>query len=82
MPDRCAAAHPEDRSACEGPLDAVRVVDQAGAAVSGCVRHGAALLASLDGGRVYPDSVQGAAIETYKRAQDLRPFEFGRQETP
>lgn len=76
-PDRCAAAHPDDRRPCEGPPDAVRVVDQFEASVSACVRHGAVLLATLEGGRVYPGSVQGAAIEVYERAQKLRPYEFG-----
>lgn len=73
---RCAAAHPEDRSRCDGAPDAVRVIDQAGAEATGCLRHGAALLASLDRGRVYPGSVDGAAIEVYKRAQGLAPFGF------
>lgn len=79
--ERCAAAHTEDPSACEGSPDALRIVDRTGAAVSGCVRHGAVLMASLEGGRVYPATVQGAAIETYERARVLRPYEFGPQET-
>lgn len=79
--DRCAAAHREDHSPCEGPLDAVRVVDQYGMSASGCVRHGAVLLASIQDGRVYPGSVEGAAVETYQRAQQLGPFQFGEGET-
>ena len=44
---RCRAAHPEDRSACDGPPDAVRIADLADAAVEGCVHHGARLRAGL-----------------------------------
>jgi hypothetical protein len=78
QPDRrCAAAHAEDVSACEGPLDAVRVVDELGGEVLGCVRHGAVLLASLECGRVYPGpGHDGYAIEVFKRAQQLKPFNF------
>jgi len=76
-PERCAAAHPDDRSACEGPADAVRIVDPAGFWMYGCVRHGAVLLACLERGRVLPGSVEGAAIEVYQRAQTLLPFAFG-----
>jgi hypothetical protein len=71
---RCEAAHAEDQSPCEGSDDAVLVVDQAGGEALGCLRHGAALLASLEGGRVYPGT--GSAIEVYRRAQALRPFEW------
>jgi hypothetical protein len=75
--ERCRAAHGEDRSDCDGPPMAVRVVDQFGEQVTGCVHHGAVLLASLDSGRVYtgPDAVDGAAIEVYRRAQRLAPFD-------
>ena len=75
--ERCGAAHPEDTSGCEGRTDAVRIIDQAGNEVSGCVRHGAVLLSSLERGRVLPGSVEGAAIEAYQRAQTLPPFAFG-----
>ena len=64
---RCAAVHGDDGSRCDGPVDAVRVVDAAGSEVPGCVRHGAVLLASLDGGRVYRGSVDGAAIALQSR---------------
>lgn len=75
---RCPAAHAEDASDCEGPPDAVRVLDAAGDEVTGCVHHGAVLLASLDGARVSPGpgGAQGAATETFRRAQALRPFTF------
>lgn len=75
-PGQCPAAHVEDHRPCEGPSDAVRIVDRVGGEVSGCVRHGAVLLASLDGARVFPGSVGGAAIEVYARAQRRRPFDF------
>jgi hypothetical protein len=76
---RCQAAHPDDKSPCEGVTDAVRVKDSAGREALGCVRHGAVLLASLAGGAVYPGpgGVGGEAIEVYQRAKALKPFEFG-----
>ncbi|AEW94625.1 MULTISPECIES: type 2 periplasmic-binding domain-containing protein [Streptomycetaceae] len=73
-PARCAAAHQDDPVPCEGPHDAVRVVDQHGAEVGACVHHGARLYASLIAPRVYPGSVDGAAIEVYQRARALPPF--------
>jgi hypothetical protein len=73
---RCEAAHAEDPTECEGPQDAVRVVDRHGDAQTGCVNHASAYLASLEGGRVYPASVPGAAIEVYERAKRRRPFDF------
>lgn len=80
QPTRCAAAHVEDQRACDGAIDAVRVVDRVGEQTTGCVRHGAALLASIENGRVYPGSVEGAAVEAYRAAQAPRPFEFGNGE--
>ncbi|GAB2778259.1 hypothetical protein [Streptomyces daliensis] len=86
--DRCAAAHPKDPSPCEGPGDAVlirdqhmsRARDEMTEGVPGCVHHGARMLASLTGGRVYPgpgaDPSGGAAIEVHTRAQKIRPFEW------
>jgi hypothetical protein len=71
QPDRCAAAHVEDSRACDGPADAVRILDHAGEQTTGCVRHGAALLASLVDGRVYPGSVDGAAVEAHRLAGDV-----------
>lgn len=79
--ERCEAAHPEDRSACEGELDAVRVVDQVGDEVRGCVHHAAVVLASVEGSRVYPGSVDGAAVEAFRRAQLLEPFGFDPDES-
>lgn len=71
---RCDAAHAEDRSLCDGPAAAVRIIDQTDAEVTGCVRHGAALLAALELGWVYPgpDAREGDAISAYKLAQALR----------
>jgi hypothetical protein len=72
-PARCSAAHSEDPRPCEGPTDAVQIVDQTGATAAACVLHGAVLLASLAGGRVcLLDGPQGAAIAVYTRA-----FDFG-----
>jgi hypothetical protein len=75
---RCAAAHAEDESLCEGLPTAVRVVDQHGAEQTGCVNHGSALLASLENATVYagPAGVPGAAIEAYRRAGRRMPFDF------
>jgi hypothetical protein len=72
---RCTAAHPEDPTPCVGPV-VVTVLDAANAGADGCEHHGARLLASLDGGRVYalPDAPEGAAIRTFKAAASLRPF--------
>ena len=72
----CALAHPDDRSCCLGPPDAVRVLDQAGHQRHGCVHHASVALASIKDARVYPGSVQGAASDTYDRAQLRRPFAF------
>lgn len=73
---RCAAAHPHDRSTCHGPTDAVRIVDHDGAHTYGCVHHAATMLASLTGGRVYPGSVPGAAIDAHLLAAGRQPFDF------
>ncbi len=73
---RCPGAHAEDESPCDGPPDAVRVVDQHGAGQDACVNHGSALLASLKDARVERGSVDGAAIEAYRRAQTRTPFDF------
>lgn len=72
---RCAAAHPDDPTPCDGPL-VVTVLDATNAGSDGCEHHGARLLASLDGGRVYalPDAPEGAAIRVFKAADTTRPF--------
>jgi hypothetical protein len=45
--------------------------------VAACPLHGAALLASLDGGRVYPlNGPNGSAIAVYAFARTLPPFDF------
>ncbi len=77
---QCEAAHVEDRSRCVVPGDSVLITDAAGTTVAGCVRHGAVLLASLAGGSVHrgPGATGSEAIEVYKAAQGLRPFEFKR----
>lgn len=72
---RCPAAHPEDPTPCDGPV-AVTVLDRENAGADGCEHHAARLLASLEGGRVYPlpDAPEGAAIRVFKAADDIRPF--------
>ncbi|MFF3660031.1 hypothetical protein [Streptomyces olivochromogenes] len=72
---RCPAAHPDDPTPCNGPA-VVTVLDSANAGANGCEHHGARLLASLDGGRVYalPGAPAGAAIRTFKAAATVRPF--------
>ncbi|MFE5579866.1 hypothetical protein [Kitasatospora sp. NPDC056531] len=71
---RCEAAHLGDASPCEGPRDAVTVLDRHGDAAKACVHHGIRLYASLIDPRVHPGSVPGAAIEVYKRAQTTSAF--------
>ncbi|MFF3911562.1 hypothetical protein ACFYZJ_37800 [Streptomyces sp. NPDC001848] len=73
--ERCPAAHPEDPTPCDGP-PVVTVLDAHNAGANGCEHHGARLLASLEGGRVYalPDAPEGAAIRVFKAAGGIRPF--------
>ena len=72
---RCPAAHRDDPTPCTGPA-AVMVLDADNAGSRGCEHHGARLLASLEGARVYalPDAPAGAAIRVFKAAADLPPF--------
>jgi hypothetical protein len=72
---RCPAAHLDDPTPCTGPA-AVTVLDATNAGADGCEHHGARLLASLDGARVYalPDAPTGAAIRVFKAAQHIQPF--------
>lgn len=79
-PDRCQAAHPDDPTTCEGDRQAVRVEDQAGAHVLGCVYHAARLYASLVRPRVYPEQGHGgAALDVYTRALTTPPFAWMRE---
>ncbi|WP_234339941.1 MULTISPECIES: hypothetical protein [Streptomyces] len=52
------------------------VLDAQNVGADGCEHHGARLLASLNGGRVFPlpDSPPGAAIRVFKAAAGIRPF--------
>lgn len=72
---RCPAAHPDDPTPCTGP-PTVTVLDATNAGADGCQHHGARLLASLEGGRVYalPNSTPGTAIRVFKAADGIRPF--------
>ncbi|WP_331764375.1 hypothetical protein [Streptomyces anulatus] len=71
---RCAAAHIEDPTPCRGPRDAVTILDGTGNVATGCEHHGARMLASIDGARIEPGSVVGAATRAYAASQTIRPF--------
>lgn len=73
--ERCPAAHPEDPTPCGGPV-VVTVLDRHNEGVTGCEHHGARLLASVDGARVYPlpDAPEGAAIRVFKAADSTLPY--------
>ncbi|MEU5660113.1 hypothetical protein ABZ802_31520 [Streptomyces sp. NPDC047737] len=71
---RCSAVHADDPTPCAGPRDAVTVLDGNGGAAVGCEHHGARMLASLDGARVEPGSVVGAATRVLEAADTIRPF--------
>ncbi|QIY95847.1 hypothetical protein HEP87_19690 [Streptomyces sp. S1D4-11] len=72
---RCPAAHPEDPTPCDGPA-VVTILDAANAGANGCEHHGARLLASLTGGRVYAlgTAPEASAIRVFKAAATIRPF--------
>ncbi|MEU1287551.1 hypothetical protein [Kitasatospora sp. NPDC005856] len=71
---RCEAAHLGDASPCEGPRDAVTVLDRRGDGAKACVHHGTRLYASLIDPRVHPGSVPGAALDVHHRAQSTSAF--------
>ncbi|MFJ8470593.1 hypothetical protein [Kitasatospora sp. NPDC094011] len=79
---RCEATHPDDASPCEGPRDAVTVLDRHGATAKACVHHGARLYASLISPRVRPGSAPEAAIEVYNRAQTTPAFAWHDRRLP
>lgn len=72
---RCPAAHPEDPTPCDGPA-VVTILDRQNAGADGCEHHGARMLASLEGGRVYalPDAPEGSAIRVFKAAATTKPY--------
>jgi hypothetical protein len=72
---RCPAAHPSDPSPCVGPV-AVTVTDASGAGLDGCEHHGARMLASIKGAKIYalPDAPDGAAIRAFKAAGTMPPY--------
>lgn len=75
-PERCPAALTAEPRPCEGEPDEVRVSDQTGQGASACLLHGAVLLASLTGGRVFPGhSGHASAIDVGCRAREMRPFD-------
>lgn len=78
-PARCEAAHADDPSPCDGPVNLVRILSANGDQTLGCLRHGAVLLASLESGivRQGPAGVPNAAITVHMRARGLKPFAFG-----
>lgn len=81
MQGRCQAAHVDDSTECEGDPTAVIIEDSSGTSVTGCVRHGAQMLASIKDSKVRPGhaGADGAAIETFKRSKKERPFGFFRK---
>jgi hypothetical protein len=75
-PERCPAALVADSRPCEGEPDEVRVIDRTGHGTSACLLHGAVLLASLEGGRVFPGyGGHASAIDVRCRAREMRPFD-------
>ncbi|WKX71338.1 hypothetical protein [Streptomyces sp. XD-27] len=51
------------------------VVDAEGREITGCVRHSARQLASLEGSRLHPMAALGPwAVDVYCRAAELPPF--------
>jgi hypothetical protein len=82
QPGRCAAAHVEDPSPCDSAPDTVVIEDSwIHQATTGCLRHGAVALATLDryhrAVRLGPGGKQGDAITVYKRAERLPAYAFG-----
>lgn len=88
----CDARHHRDRTRCEGPADAVTVTDRSGSTVAGCVRHGAALVATVVDARVvdgpgsagYRDPMTGragaAAAVAVELARHMGPWALVRHE--
>ncbi|MFD8469071.1 hypothetical protein ACFV10_28685 [Streptomyces cyaneofuscatus] len=72
--ERCAAASLEDLTPCQGPHDAVTVLDGTGNVATGCEHHGTWALASSEGACVEPGSVVGAASRAYAASQAIRQF--------
>ncbi|MGW2617370.1 hypothetical protein [Streptomyces sp. NPDC001500] len=72
---RCPAAHVEDPTPCRDPI-VVTVLDRHDKGADGCEWHGARLLASVDGARVYglPHARPGTASRVFKAADGMRPF--------
>ncbi|MFF4763339.1 hypothetical protein [Streptomyces sp. NPDC001276] len=71
---RCAAAHPEDPTPCNGPHDAVRVLGANGSYADGCEHHGARMLASVEGARAVDGSVPAASARVAMASGIIRPF--------
>jgi len=72
---RCEAAHPHDASPCDGPRDAVTLIDASGTSVTGCEHHAARALASTCGVAVTSGpGHDGAALRVVKAAQGIAPF--------
>lgn len=77
-PPRCAAAHPDDASPCEGDPAAVRIVVGTGEVLA-CINHGARLYASVEHAQVHPSGGpdgpnREAALEIPRRAMGMKPF--------
>jgi hypothetical protein len=77
MLGQCQAAHVNDHRPCDTRPDLVVIVDAYGDCVSGCRRHGAQLLANVQGARVYPLAGDDRdAVACALAAQRRTPFDF------
>lgn len=75
---RCEAAHPDDRSLCDGPIHAVEVSDQFARHVRGCLWHGTLLYASLSNAVMFPVLEDAATVDAARRiAYRLRSLYWG-----
>ncbi|WP_380278630.1 hypothetical protein [Kitasatospora purpeofusca] len=70
----CEAVDLGDPSPCEGPRDAVTVVDRHGHSTKACVPHGIRLHASLTDAHVLPGSVPGADTEVRELSRATSAF--------
>lgn len=73
----CRARHNADATPCQGPATAVLIRFADDRDVPGCEHHGARLLASTNGGRVYPgpgDPDGQAAVRVFTAASALPAF--------
>ncbi|MFF2953962.1 hypothetical protein ACFVVU_21800 [Kitasatospora sp. NPDC057965] len=70
----CEATLLGDAGPCEGPRDAVTVLDRHGTSTKACVPHGIRLHASLTDAHVLPGSVPCADTEVRERSRTTSAF--------